>query len=79
MTPIPRRLPWHSLCVYCLANLAAKLQDEDDRAMAIELLASQGEKKSRGDRQKERKERKESKRKGTQVGCCSRGQWLEFW
>lgn len=44
-------------------------QDEEERALALALLASQGEKKSRADRVKERKERKEAKRKGVQTSA----------
>lgn len=46
------------------------LQDEEERQLAVSLLASAGEKKTRADRQRERKERKEAGRKG---GPVSRG------
>ena len=42
-------------------------QDEEDRLLALQLLQSQGDKKSRSDRRKERKEKKEAKRKDGQA------------
>ena len=46
------------------------LQDEEERELAITLLASQGEKKTRSDRRKEAKDRKEAKRAGGQASLC---------
>lgn len=42
-------------------------QDEDERALALALLGSQGEKKTRADRRAERKGRKEAVRKAALV------------
>ncbi len=42
-------------------------QDEEERQLAVTLLASAGDKKTRADRQRERKERKEAGRRGAQV------------
>ncbi len=48
-------MPWR----WCAVPAA---QDEEERQLAVALLASAGDKKTRSDRRKERKERKEAAR-----------------
>lgn len=45
------------------------MQDEEERALAIAMLASQGSKKTRSDRRAERKGKKEAARQAALVGA----------